>query len=106
LSRLDPRAAERLAGLYGDEANEILIAGGDVAAEAARAVTHEGAARLEDYWVRRSARAWFDRDAGLAALAPAAHAMGALLGWDDAARAAEIAHCRRINDESRRLLGE
>ncbi|MBA4752141.1 MAG: glycerol-3-phosphate dehydrogenase/oxidase, partial [Sphingopyxis sp.] len=57
LSRLDPRAAERLAGLYGDEASEILIAGGDVAAEAARAVTHEGAACLEDYWVRRIVRA-------------------------------------------------
>lgn len=106
LSRLDPRAAERLAGLYGDEASEILIAGGDVAAEAARAVTHEGAARLEDYWVRRSARAWFDQGAGLAALAPAAEAMGALLGWDDAMKAAEIAHCRQINEESRRLLGE
>ncbi|WP_257548205.1 glycerol-3-phosphate dehydrogenase/oxidase [Sphingopyxis sp. DBS4] len=106
LAGLDPLAAERLAGLYGDEANEILIAGGDVAAEAARAVTHEGAARLEDYWVRRSARAWFDEGAGLAALAPAAEAMGELLGWDDAMKAAELAHCRRINDESRRFLGE
>lgn len=106
LSRLDPRAAERLARLYGDEANEIVIAGGDVAAEAARAVTHEGAATLEDYWVRRSARAWFDEGAGLAALAPAAAAMGALLGWDDAMTAAQIAHCRQINDQSRRLLGE
>jgi len=103
---LDPLAAERLAGLYGDEANEILIAGGDVAAEAVRAVTHEGAASLEDYWVRRSARAWFDEGAGLAALAPAAEAMGALLGWDDAMKASQIAQCRQINDTSRRLLGE
>jgi len=106
LDGLDPLAAERLAGLYGDEANEIVIAGGDVTAEAKRAVTHEGAATLEDYWVRRSARAWFDADAGLAALAPAADAMGALLGWDDAMTAAQIAHCRAINDASRRLLGE
>ncbi|AJA07755.1 glycerol-3-phosphate dehydrogenase [Sphingopyxis fribergensis] len=106
LDGLDRLAAERLAGLYGDEANEILLAGGDVAAEAVRAVTHEGAATLEDYWVRRSARAWFDEGAGLAALAPAAEAMGALLGWDDAMKAAEIAHCRQINDASRRLLGE
>lgn len=106
LSRLDPRAAERLARLYGDEANEIVIAGGDVAAEATRAVTHEGAATLEDYWVRRSARAWFDEGAGLAALAPAAAAMGVLLGWDDVKTAAQIAHCRQINEESRRLLGE
>ena len=106
LDGLDPLAAERLVGLYGDEANEILIAGGDVAAEATRAVTHEGAAALEDYWVRRSARAWFDHGAGLAALAPAAEAMGALLGWDDAMKASQVAHCRQINDASRWLLGE
>jgi len=105
-SRTVEVADERLARLYGDEANEILIAGGDVAAEAVRAVTHEGAARLEDYWVRRSARAWFDEGAGLAALAPAAEAMGALLGWDDAMKAEQIAQCRQINDASRRLLGE
>ena len=105
-SRTVEVADERLARLYGDEANEILIAGGDVAAEAVRAVTHEGAASLEDYWVRRSARAWFDEGAGLAALAPAAAAMGALLGWDDVKTAAQIAHCHRINEESRRLLGE
>jgi glycerol-3-phosphate dehydrogenase len=104
LSALDPTAAERLAGLYGDEAGEILAAGGDVAAEAGRAVTHEGAATLEDYWVRRSARAWFDDKGGMAALEPAARAMGALLGWDAAEQAAQIAHCRRINDESRQLL--
>ena len=106
LAGLDPLAAERLAGLYGDEANEIVITGGDVTAEATRAVTHEGASTLEDYWVRRSARAWFDDGAGLTALAPAANAMGALLGWDDAMKASQIAHCRQINDESRRLLGE
>lgn len=106
LAGLDPLAAERLAGLYGDEANEIVIAGGDIAAEAARAVTHEGASTLEDYWVRRSARAWFDDGAGLAALAPAADVMGALLGWDDAMKAGQIARCRQINEESRRLLGE
>ncbi|WP_428683246.1 glycerol-3-phosphate dehydrogenase/oxidase [Sphingopyxis sp.] len=106
LAGLDPLAAERLAGLYGDEANEIVITGGDVTAEATRAVTHEGASTLEDYWVRRSARAWFDDGAGLTALAPAANAMGALLGWDDAMKASQIAHCSQINDESRRLLGE
>ena len=39
-------------------------------------------------------------------MAPAAEAMGALLGWDDAMTAAEIAHCRQINEESRRLLAE
>ncbi|MEI6453967.1 MAG: glycerol-3-phosphate dehydrogenase C-terminal domain-containing protein, partial [Actinomycetes bacterium] len=47
------------------------------------AVLHEGALTLEDYWVRRSARAWFDADGGLGALAPAAEAMAGLLGWSD-----------------------
>ena len=91
----------RLAGLYGDEAG--VVAGG-VAAEAARAVTHEGAVTLEDYWVRRSARAWFDRDAGRAALVPAAAAMGALLGWDAAEQVRQVAMCRGIDDDSRQLL--
>lgn len=104
LTTFDAAAAERLAGLYGNEASEIVAAGGDIAAEAARAVTHEGAATLEDYWVRRSARAWFDQAAGLHALEPAAAAMGALLGWNSVQRAAQVAHCHDINDESRRLL--
>ncbi len=103
-TQLDDHDAERLVGLYGDEAGEIIATGGDVMAEAARAVTHEGAVTLEDYWVRRSARAWFDYGAGLASLAPAANAMGALLGWDETTKAAQVAHCHRINDESRRLL--
>lgn len=98
-------AAERLIELYGDEAAAILAAGGDVAAEAGHAVVHEGAVRLEDYWVRRSARAWFDRDAGRGALEPAAEAMGALLGWSAAERAAEIESCRAIDACSRELLG-
>lgn len=105
LAHIDEEAAERLIGLYGDEAQEVVAAGGDVAAEAARAVTHEGAAMLEDYWVRRSARAWFDHGAGLAALEPAAEAMGALLGWSAGTRADQIAHCRSTDNESRRLLG-
>jgi glycerol-3-phosphate dehydrogenase len=50
---------------------------------------------LEDYWVRRSARAWFDPDGGLAALAPAAAAMGRLLGWSTDRTGAEIAACRQ-----------
>lgn len=100
----DPYHVERLAGLYGDEAPAIVAAGGDVAAEAARAVMHEGAATLEDYWVRRSARAWFDHGAGLAALEPAADAMGALLGWSADERAAQVAQCRALNAESRRVL--
>ena len=75
-----------------------------MAAEARRAVLFEGAQRLEDWWVRRSVRAWFSADAGLSALAPAADAMAALLGWDAARTAAEIANCRAIHDKSRAAL--
>jgi len=104
LGEMERVVAERLVGLYGDEAAEIVREGGDVAAEAARAVTHEGAATLEDYWVRRSARAWFDDGAGLAALEPAAAVMGALLGWGEIEQAEQIATCRAIEKESRRAL--
>jgi glycerol-3-phosphate dehydrogenase len=78
--------------------------GGDVAAEARRAVLVEGAQRLEDWWVRRSVRAWFSADAGLSALAPAADAMAALLGWDAARIRSEIANCHAIHDKSRAAL--
>jgi glycerol-3-phosphate dehydrogenase len=60
----------------------------------------EGALTLEDYWVRRSARAWFDHDAGLAAMEAAAPVMGELLGWSDEERARQIAACRAIHDTS------
>lgn len=95
---------DRLDRLYGVEAALIRAAGGGVAAEAAHAVRHEGAATLEDYWVRRSARAWFDDDAGRAALVPAADIMGRLLGWSDSRRNAEIHHCLQVNRNSRRAL--
>jgi len=74
--------------------------GGDAAAEARRAVLFEGAARLEDWWVRRSTRAWFSADAGLSALAPAAAAMGALLGWDAARAGAEVDACLSLHRQS------
>ena len=106
VARLSPDAdaAERLARLYGDEAASIAADGGDVAAEARHAVICEGAATLEDYWVRRSARAWFDEHAGLDALEPAAAVMAQLLGWSDATRAAQVASCRSIEQQSRRPL--
>ena len=87
-------AAERLVGLYGSEALAIAKAGADTAAEASRAVLVEGALRLEDYWARRSARAWFDPDAGMGALDAAAGAMAPLLEWSSERRAEEIAICR------------
>ena len=89
--------AERLVQLYGSEALEA-IGGAEV--EARRAVLFEGALKLEDYWVRRSARAWFDHDAGIGALGAAAKTMGELLGWDESEQASQVAACKAIHDES------
>jgi glycerol-3-phosphate dehydrogenase len=94
---LDPTRADRLAWLYGDEAPEIAAAGGDIAAEASHAVLAEGALTLEDYWARRSARAWFDPDGGMAALPAAAAVMAALLGWSADRLDEEIAACRALH---------
>ena len=87
-------------------ADEVLIGGDapppgadvDPAVEAAHAVLCEGALTLEDYWVRRSARAWFDQDGGMAALGAAAGAMAPLLAWSAARAAEEVAGCRARRD--------
>lgn len=96
---LDVRARpDRLLELYGSEADGVREDGGDVAAEVRQAVLREGALRLEDYWVRRSARAFFDADAGLSSLEPASREMAHLLGWSEARREAECAHCRERHE--------
>jgi len=97
-------ADEALVG--GDAASDIHAIPGGPAAEAAHAVLIEGALTLEDYWVRRSGRAWFDLDGGLAALTPAADAMAPLLGWSDARIADEIASCRCIYETDMAALGK
>ena len=104
LEGLDMTQAERLARLYGAEAPElarIALEKSLVAAEARHAVLYEGAQRLEDYWARRSSRAWFDEAAGLSILPEAAAAMAALLGWDDARKNAEVKNCEDIDRASR-----
>ncbi|MEK9990272.1 MAG: glycerol-3-phosphate dehydrogenase/oxidase [Halieaceae bacterium] len=104
LEGLDMMQAERLARLYGNEAPElarIALEKSLVAAEARHAVLCEGAQRLEDYWARRSSRAWFDEAAGLSILPEAAEAMAALLGWDDARKNAEVKNCEDIDRASR-----
>lgn len=93
---LDAMAAERLTRLYGTEAQSVLADGGDIAAEARHAVCVEGAVTLEDYWVRRSVRAWLSEGGGMEALAPAARAMAPLLGWSDAEEARQIELCRAL----------
>ncbi|MEM7018980.1 MAG: glycerol-3-phosphate dehydrogenase/oxidase [Pseudomonadota bacterium] len=96
--------ALRLSRLYGDEAAAVLDKGGDAAAEAEQAVLYEGAMTLEDYWVRRSARAWFDVEGGLAALEPAAQRMAELHGWSDDEREAQIRACRERRDADLKVL--
>jgi len=96
--------AERLARLYGAEALSLTGNAGEealVKAEVQQAVQKEGALRLEDYWARRSSRAWFDEGAGLPVLHQAATAMAELLGWDDARKAMEIENCQDIDCASR-----
>jgi glycerol-3-phosphate dehydrogenase len=92
-----PEAAARRVGLYGSEAHAV---GDGAAAEAAHAVLHEGALTLEDYWVRRGARAWFDLDPAFPALDAAAEAMAPLLGWSAAERQGQIDHCRALRHDA------
>ena len=104
LTGIGDNQAERLARLYGAEAPSLLgNTGGDelVKAEVQQAVQKEGALRLEDYWARRSSRAWFDEGAGVPILNQAATAMAKLLGWDDTRKAMEIENCRDIDRASR-----
>jgi glycerol-3-phosphate dehydrogenase len=95
--------AERLTMLYGAEAEQVRDG---VAAEARHAILKEGALTLEDYWVRRSARARFDLDNGLAALRPAADAMAPLLGWSEAERDRQIGVCKALRAAERAALGD
>jgi glycerol-3-phosphate dehydrogenase len=69
-------------------------------------VLKEGALTLEDYWVRRSARARFDLDNGLAALKPAADAMAPLLGWSQAEASRQIDLCHALRKAERAPLGD
>ena len=104
LEEMGDTQAERLARLYGAEAVDVVTSAardGLVSAEVEQAVLKEGALRLEDYWARRSSRAWFDEGAGLPVLDEAANRMADLLGWDDSRKALEIENCRQIDGASR-----
>ncbi len=93
--------AERLARLYGSEAESLLgerptaLTASVFAEEVSWAVSVEGARRLEDVLYRRLSAAWFlpeERDALLEAAGPV---MAERLGWTPAALEAETAHLRR-----------
>jgi glycerol-3-phosphate dehydrogenase len=96
--------ADRAAPLYGSEAPEVFAEEEGPAAEAEFAVTREGAVALEDYWVRRSARARFDEEGGIAALGPAADRMAELLGWTGAERDGQIEGCKARRAQEMRAI--
>ena len=96
LCGLTPQEAEHAAFLYGGEALTIFAQEKGLAAEVRHAVLAEGALTLEDYWVRRSARARFDEQGGLADLEPTAAIMESLLGWTDAEKVRQVRICREI----------
>jgi glycerol-3-phosphate dehydrogenase len=104
LCGLTPQDAERAAFLYGGEALTIFAQQKGLAAEVRHAVLAEGALTLEDYWVRRSARARFDVQGGLADLELTAAIMGPLLGWTDAEKMRQVQTCRQTRmDEMRHV---
>lgn len=94
----------RLGELWGSEAAAIVTGGGDVAAEVRHAVRCEGALRLEDYWVRRGARAWFTLDPVGPDLDAAAAQMAELCDWSPERTAAEVANCRTIHTDAMSCL--
>jgi glycerol-3-phosphate dehydrogenase len=101
---LSPQEAERAAFLYGSEALTIFAQEKGLAAEVRHAVLAEGALTLEDYWVRRSARARFDEQGGLADLGPTADLMATLLGWTDEEKMRQVRTCQQTRvDEMRHV---
>ena len=96
----------RLADLYGSEAADVEADGGDLLAEVRQAVRREGALHLEDYWVRRAGRAFFDLDAGLSVLEPASQEMAGLLDWNEETRSAEVEKCRLRHETNNALFNQ
>jgi glycerol-3-phosphate dehydrogenase len=101
---LSPQEAERAALLYGSEALAIFAQEKGLAAEVRHAVLAEGALTLEDYWVRRSARARFDEEGGLVDLEATADLMGTFLRWADAEKMRQIQFCRDIRKSEMRHI--
>jgi glycerol-3-phosphate dehydrogenase len=61
---------------------------------------------LEDYWVRRSARARFDEEGGIGALGPAGARMAELLGWTEAERDRQIEDCKEKRTREMRAIAQ
>ncbi len=101
LTELDKKTQRRWMRLYGSEINEVNALGKGLDAEVRYAVLVEGALRLEDYWARRSSRAWFDDRGGIDSLEPASKVMAELLNWSEERRRKEINNCLDIDQASR-----
>jgi glycerol-3-phosphate dehydrogenase len=99
---LDVTTAERLARLYGTEANSVLALGSHplfpgapaVAGEVRWAVEREGAATLEDLFYRRTRLPLFWTDAAKA-VEPLANLLSERLNWNQLTRAAQIDRVQR-----------
>jgi glycerol-3-phosphate dehydrogenase len=112
---LPERAAWRLARLYGSEAAAVaacasgaLAAGAEEvrAGEVDWAVRQEGAATLEDFLYRRARVAWYDPAVRSAVVEPAARRMAAMLGWDEARVASQVAAVRERMAQERSFSGQ
>lgn len=104
LTALDQNTQSRWMRLYGSEINDVNALGKGLEAEVRYAVLTEGALRLEDYWARRSSRAWFDDRGGIDTLEPASKLMAELLDWTEARRQQEINNCLHIDKASRQHI--
>jgi glycerol-3-phosphate dehydrogenase len=96
---LDGATCDRLVARYGSlatEVAELTVDGGagPLAAEAAYAVTHEGALGLEDVLARRTRLAVEAADGGAAVAPEVAEIMRRALGWTAERTTAEVASYR------------
>lgn len=105
---LGAACAQRLVRMYGSEAPDVLALGAEplvpggelVLGEVDWSVRNEAAFDLEDLIYRRTRAAWYSPAERDAVLAPAAARMGALLGWSDAQREAQVRAVQaRFDDE-------
>jgi glycerol-3-phosphate dehydrogenase len=104
---IDQPSADRLARLFGAEAEQVLALGATpihpssrcVVGEVRWALEHEGAVTLEDLLYRRTRLPLYDLDAR-EAIEPLAALLGDALGWDEARRRDEIAQVHaRLDDD-------
>jgi glycerol-3-phosphate dehydrogenase len=104
---LDARTSERLARLFGSEAEQVLALGsqpigpdsGCVDGEVRFAIEREGAANLEDLLYRRTRLPLYGLDPRRA-IEPLATRMSVVLGWDAERLAREIEHANaRLDDD-------